>query len=111
MDVVLANGTWVTVSNTSHSDLWWAMRGAGHNFGIVTSFEMRIYPIGTETWFYRRYSFAGEKLEQVFEALNGLHQNGTMGPQMAAAILVMTMQPSISTTQVSMLCGSCTICC
>jgi FAD/FMN-containing dehydrogenase len=70
MNVVLADGSTVTVSNSSHPDLWWAMRGAGHNFGIVTSFEADIHPRTVDEWYIHRFVFTQDKLEGVFEIVN-----------------------------------------
>ncbi|KAF9872084.1 FAD binding domain-containing protein [Colletotrichum karsti] len=44
-DVVLGNGTQVVASNTSNPDLFWALKGGGSNFGIVTKFVMKTYNI------------------------------------------------------------------
>ena len=45
-DVVTANGEFVTANDRENADLFWALRGGGGNFGIVTSFEFRLHPVG-----------------------------------------------------------------
>lgn len=47
-DVVTAEGEKVRASADSHPDLFWAIRGGGGNFGVVTSFEFALNPIGPE---------------------------------------------------------------
>ena len=45
-EVVLADGSVVEADAGSHPDLFWAMRGGGGQFGIVTRFDFRLHPIG-----------------------------------------------------------------
>lgn len=76
MNIVLANGTVATID--SNSDLWWAVRGAGHNFGIVTSVTSKIYDIEHEDWAIEIVTFSGDKVEELYDAANKyLLKNGT----------------------------------
>jgi len=48
MEVVLADGSVVRASADENTELFWALRGGSGNFGIVTSFEYTLYPVGPE---------------------------------------------------------------
>ena len=96
MDVVTADGSQIKVSQFSNSDLYWGMRGAGHNFGIVTSFKYKIfdYPKGQDTY-YAIHFYAEEKLEAVFRQLNKLLDNGKL-PRDANTYVLYITSPDLS---------------
>ncbi|KAL2012773.1 hypothetical protein VTN00DRAFT_298 [Thermoascus crustaceus] len=78
MRVVMADGSIKTVSPSDpYSDLWWAMQGAGHNFGIVTSITSKIYDVKDGgVWSYGSYIFTHDKVEDLYDRLNTLSANG-----------------------------------
>jgi len=51
VDIVTADGQPRTASADEHPDLFWAIRGGGGNFGVVTAFEFQLHPVGPEVMF------------------------------------------------------------
>ena len=74
--VVLANGTVVTASASQHPDLLWALKGAGHNFGIVSEVTYRIYDSDSgaseNPWVYELSFFSHDKLEAFYALMNDM---------------------------------------
>ncbi|MFC5817599.1 FAD-binding oxidoreductase [Nonomuraea harbinensis] len=74
-DVVLADGRQVHASAREHPDLFWALRGGGGNFGVVTSFAFRLHPVGPEVqvgvlfWEAERGPEAIETIDQAVRSL------------------------------------------
>ncbi|HDS01957.1 MAG TPA: FAD-binding oxidoreductase [candidate division Zixibacteria bacterium] len=50
VDVITADGRHLRASKDENQDLFWALRGGGGNFGVVTSFEFKLHPIESEVW-------------------------------------------------------------
>lgn len=69
--VVLADGSAITVSETQHADLFWAIRGAGHNFGVVTSFDVEVHDVAPK-WTMVALAFTHDRLEDFFQTWNRL---------------------------------------
>ena len=73
-EMVLADGSFVTVNATENTDLFWAIRGGGGNFGVVTSFKFQAHPVKTV--------MAGptfwpiERVEEIMAWYDGFIQNG-----------------------------------
>ena len=75
-DMVLADGRFVTTSAEENEDLFWAIRGGGGNFGVVTSFLFRLHPVSTV--------YAGPMLwgvEQVTEIMQWYREFISQGPE------------------------------
>ncbi|KAI1811582.1 hypothetical protein GGS20DRAFT_92611 [Poronia punctata] len=68
--LVLSSGEIVTVSEQSNPDLFWAIRGAGHNFGLVTQWQYRVYDDPAPVWSYEIFVYSGDKLEALYTLAN-----------------------------------------
>ncbi|KAH7078956.1 hypothetical protein BKA63DRAFT_254912 [Paraphoma chrysanthemicola] len=72
-EVVLANATVVTASNTSHADLYQALKGGGNNYGIVTAYHMVAHPMG-QIW-GGNLIFSVDKTDALLAALRNFTEN------------------------------------
>ncbi|MBD0741011.1 FAD-binding oxidoreductase [Streptomyces sp. CBMA152] len=88
-DVVLADGSFVTVDERNHPDLFWALRGGGGNFGVVTAFTFRLHPVhtvvlGVTVWTLDRLAdvlkWYREFLPQAPDDLNGFYAELVVPP-------------------------------
>lgn len=75
-DVVTADGRYLVASESENEDLFWGLRGGGGNFGVVTSFQFRAYPVGPNV------AFAGPvyPLERAVSVTAGLRDFMTDAP-------------------------------
>lgn len=72
-NIVTSTGELITVSPDNHPDLFWAILGAGPNFGVVTSVVMNAFPlIDNGVIWAGELIFSGDKLKPVIEVLNNL---------------------------------------
>ncbi|KAL9619842.1 MAG: hypothetical protein Q9160_005582 [Pyrenula sp. 1 TL-2023] len=71
--IVIADGTLLELSETSNSDLFWAVRGAGQNFGVVTSATYQLHPLYKGgVWTSVDLSFPLEKNVSYFETVSSM---------------------------------------
>lgn len=70
-EVVTADGRVLRASATEHPDLFWALRGGGGNFGVVTEFEFRLHDVGTSAFFVNLY-YPAEQAARPFRAWRDL---------------------------------------
>jgi FAD/FMN-containing dehydrogenase len=66
-EIVTADGRYLRASDIEHPDLFWALRGGGGNFGVVTAFEYRAHPHGPEVYELKVF-YPVEQARQVLAA-------------------------------------------
>lgn len=87
-EVVLANGTLVTASKTSNPDLFWALRGAGSSYGIVTSFKIQTHTAPeNNTVFSYGFNWNETQVRNAFSVLQE-YANTTIPSEMNMRMLV-----------------------
>ncbi|TMQ65704.1 MAG: FAD-binding oxidoreductase [Candidatus Eisenbacteria bacterium] len=91
VDLVTADGKLVHASDQENADLFWAVRGGGGNFGVITSFEYRLHPVGPEV-------LAGlivHPFAQAKELLDGYRRFVASAPDEVTAWVVMRKAPPL----------------
>jgi FAD/FMN-containing dehydrogenase len=97
---VTADGKVVVASKTQNADLFWALQGAGHNFGILTSLEVKTYDIPSN-WTVYSLIYTTEKLEKLFTLINQFEDPATKRPAKLALTGVFAKIPAIDNVNVS----------
>ena len=90
-DVVTADGERITTSEESHPDLFWAIRGGGGNFGVVTSFEFETHELGPELL----CGMIVYPLESAREVLRHHREMTAKAPEELSAWTVMRLAPPL----------------
>lgn len=86
--MVTASGQVIEVSEKSHSDLFWAIRGAGANFGAVTSATFKVHPLRNRgDVLSADFLFPAEKASQYFKAVEAF--NHKLPAELASITIVM----------------------
>ncbi|KAJ7623675.1 glucooligosaccharide oxidase [Roridomyces roridus] len=94
--VVLANGTIVTASNTSNTDIFWAIRGASPSIGIVTSIEVQTFPAPASATVFQ-YGWDSLTISAASNAISSFQTFAASNiPQEFGAELVFSAGPSTS---------------
>lgn len=88
-NVVTAAGETVRVSSDTEPDLFWALRGGGGNFGVVSSFEFEAHPVGPEVYAGMRW-FPFERADEVVSAFAALT---AQAPRELVSVLVLRKAP------------------
>jgi FAD/FMN-containing dehydrogenase len=98
--VVLASGRLVEASRTKNPDLFWALKGAGHNFGILTNLEVKVYDVQSN-WTVYSLVFASDQLEELFHLINKLEEPSSERPANLALTGAFVKIPAINLNHVS----------
>jgi FAD/FMN-containing dehydrogenase len=91
VDLVTADGRFLTASEAENADLFWGLRGGGGSLGVVTSFEFRLHPIGPEVYSAQLWYF----LDGAGDLLRGWREFVAQAPDEVTSILGLWSIPAI----------------
>ena len=91
VELVTADGRSLTASEQENADLFWAIRGGGGNFGVVTSFEYRLYPVGPEVMCV----FVFYPGDRAIEVLRSAEEYAAHAPDEVSALGVLGRVPRV----------------
>ena len=89
VEIVTADGQLRHASAQENSDLFWAVRGGGGNFGVVTSFEFALHPVGPDVWFAAVFY----PLERAAEGLRFYRDHMRTAPEELGTLAVLWTAP------------------
>ena len=93
--VVTVAGKAITVSPTENADLWYGIRGAGHNFGIVSEVTVKAYPqVNDGMHWTSMLVFTPDKMEEIAGLLN----EGIVGPGFGCVMMFVRLPPALEVT-------------
>jgi FAD/FMN-containing dehydrogenase len=94
-EVVLANSSVVTASTTVNPDLFWALRGAGSSYGVVTSLKFQTFPAPEDNIvFAYTFSWTQQQAEEGLAALQNF-ANSSMPTEMNVRIIINAFSTSL----------------
>jgi len=90
VDIVTADGNFVTANAENNTDLFWAVRGGGGNFGVITSFKFRVHPVGVVL-----AGMLGLPIGKVTEAMQFWRDYSTTAPEeLTSGMALLTAPPA-----------------
>jgi FAD/FMN-containing dehydrogenase len=90
VDIVTAEGKLLKASSDEHQDLFWAVKGGGGNFGVVTSLEYKLYPVGPMVWF----AMPIYSIDTSAEAMKAFRDYMVQAPEELMAIAIFWSAPA-----------------
>ena len=91
VEIVTADGQFRRADRDHNADLFWAVRGGGGNFGIVTAFEFKLHPVGPQVWL----SVPIYPLERASEVMNAFDEYMQTAPDELMGIGVYWSAPEV----------------